>query len=109
MTVDYIAYHALTRPDAVAIIHDDRRITYADFHRDVRRFMRAAQEFDLSPGAFVAVGCEEIYAHWLLVHAFERLGMATASLARHDVAPSSAPLLSTLDKDPGTTEIPARQ
>ncbi|HLZ78147.1 MAG TPA: class I adenylate-forming enzyme family protein [Sphingomonas sp.] len=109
MTVDYIAYHALTRPDAVAIIHDDRRITYADFHRDVRRFMRAAQEFDLSPGAFVAVGCEDFYAHWLLLLAFERLGIATASLAPHDEAPSTAPLLSTMDLVLSDTEIPARQ
>ncbi len=54
MTVDFIAYHALTRPEAVAIIHDGQRITYADFHRDIRRFMKAAQELGLRPRSIAA-------------------------------------------------------
>lgn len=107
MTIEYIAYHALTRPGALAIIHDDRPVTYADLYRDVRRFMRAAQELALEPGASVAVGCQDFYAHWLLLLAFERLGIATASLAAREASPSTAPLLATMDLVLSDTEIPA--
>jgi hypothetical protein len=37
VTVDGIAYHALARPEAIAVIHDGRRVTCADFYRDIRR------------------------------------------------------------------------
>lgn len=86
MTPDYIAYHAQTRPDAVALIHDDRPITYADFHQDIRKFTRAVQELGLSGVGSVAVKCEEFYAHWLLLLAFERLGIATASVPAQEAS-----------------------
>jgi len=97
VTVDAIAYHAATRPEVIAVIHDGHCVSYADFHRDIRRFMRTAQELGVRPGGSVAVGCDDFYAHWLLLLAFERLGVATASLARTEESPSTAPLLATMD------------
>ncbi len=97
MTVDAIAYHALTRPDAVAVIDHGRRITYADFHRDIWKFIRAVQELGVRPGGSVAIGCEDLYTHWLLLLAFERLGIATASLMAGENSPSTAPLLAMMD------------
>jgi len=97
MTADCVAYHALTRPEAVAVIHDGQRITYADFDRDIRRFTRAALELAPRPGGAVAVGCEDFYTHWLLLLAFEHLGVATASLLPREDSPSTAPLLAMVD------------
>src|SRR5215467_9012337 len=107
MTVDYIAYHALTRPEAVAVIHGGHRVSYADFHRDIRRFITAARELGVGRGGAVAVGCEDFYTHWLLLLAFEHLGIATASLAPHENEPSTASLLSTVDLVLSDTEVPA--
>ena len=105
MTVDAIAYHALTRPEAVALIHDGRRFTYADFYRDIRRFLRGLREFGLSPGDSAAVGCADFYTHWLLLIAFERLGVATASLALHEDPPSASRLLASMDLVLGETGL----
>ncbi|HLJ21583.1 MAG TPA: class I adenylate-forming enzyme family protein, partial [Stellaceae bacterium] len=107
MTVDCVAYHALTRPEAVAVIHDGRRITYADFHRDIRKFTRTAGELGLGRGSAVAIGCEDFYAHWLLLLAFERLGIATASLIPRENVSSTAPLLASMDLVLSDSEIPA--
>ena len=79
MTADYVAFHASERPDAVAIIDHGREVTYAQLDRDIRAFARAVREFGLSPGNAVAVGLGNAYAHWLLLIAFERLGVTTAS------------------------------
>jgi 2,3-dihydroxybenzoate-AMP ligase len=106
MTADAVAYHALTRPEAVAVIHDGCRITYADFNGDIWKFIRGVQELGLTPGASVAVGCADFYAHWLLLLAFESLGVATASLApREDIA-SASRLLATMDLVLSDTAIP---
>jgi 2,3-dihydroxybenzoate-AMP ligase len=107
MTVDSIGYHALTRPDAVAVIHDGRRITYADFHRDIWRFVRGVAELGLAPGSSVAVGCADFYAHWLLLLAFERLGVATASLGPREDLASASQLLPGMDLVLSETEVPA--
>ncbi|HXP78147.1 MAG TPA: class I adenylate-forming enzyme family protein [Stellaceae bacterium] len=109
MTVDCIAYHALTRPEAVAVIHDGRRVTYADFHRDILRFVQAAQEFGLSPGGSVAVECSDFYSHWLLLLAFERLGIATASLAVREDFASASQLLPMMDLVLSETVMPGKR
>ena len=107
MTVDCIAYHALTRPEAVAVIHDGHGVTYADFDREIRQFTRAVRELGLKPGSAVAVGCEDFYTHWLLLLAFERMGIATASLVPREESSSTAPLLRSMDMVLSDTDIPA--
>jgi 2,3-dihydroxybenzoate-AMP ligase len=84
MTANHIAFHAADRPDAVALINNGREITYGEFSRDIRKFTRALRAFGLPPGGSVAVGCEDIYIHWLLLLAFERLGVVTASFNNGD-------------------------
>jgi acyl-coenzyme A synthetase/AMP-(fatty) acid ligase len=78
-TVDYIAYHAAERPDAVAIVDRGREITYAQFHRDLIRFVCVVGELGLERGSTVAVRWGELYPHWLLLIACEQLGMATTT------------------------------
>ena len=79
MTADYVAYHAADRPDAVAVIHDGRTISFAQFREDIRRAMRAVRELGPSRGGSIAVGADNLYLHWLLLLACEQLGIAAAS------------------------------
>lgn len=96
MTPDYVAFHAAERPDAVAIIDGDRSITYAELDRAIRSLARNLAELGLAPGSKVAVGCNDSYSHLLLLLAFERLGIATASFQPR--VPSAAPrILEQLD------------
>ncbi len=95
MTADYIAFHAAERPEAVAFIDNGRTITYAQFSRDIRQCMRALGEFGLARGRSVGIGCADIYLHWILLLAFERLGIVTASLHRQE--PEGPRLMEGLD------------
>ena len=96
MTADYIAFHATERPDAVAIVDRGREIAYAEFHRDLRRFVRAVGEFALPRGSSAAVALGEFYPHWLLLLALERLGIASASYSPNEGV-GSASLLASVD------------
>jgi len=83
---DYLAFHAAERPTGVALIVDGRPITYAQFRRDVAGISRWLRGFGLAPGSLVTVGCQDLYGHWLLLLAFERLGIVTASLSGNEEA-----------------------
>ena len=96
MTADYIAFHAAERPDAVAIVDRGREITYAQFHRDLGRFVRAVGEFGLARGSSVAVAWGDFYPHWLLQLACEHLGLAAASFVSGE-GMAGARLLETVD------------
>jgi acyl-CoA synthetase (AMP-forming)/AMP-acid ligase II len=96
LTADYIAYHATERPKAIAVVHDGRPITYAEFSRDIDKFARTLRAFDLPPGSFVAVGCDDFYVHWLLLLALEQLRIASATLQSRE-GPSALSLLASTD------------
>jgi acyl-coenzyme A synthetase/AMP-(fatty) acid ligase len=107
MTVRYIAFHATERPGALALVQDGREITFAELGRDVRRFTRALRDFGLPRGASAAIGCEDVYCHWLMRLAFERLGVATASLPGEEHL-KSQPFLDRFDLVLSPGSIPAR-
>ncbi|HVM79820.1 MAG TPA: class I adenylate-forming enzyme family protein [Stellaceae bacterium] len=96
MTADYIAFHAAERPDAVAILDRGREVTYAQFHRDLGRFVRAVSELGLPRGGSVAVAWGDFYPHWLLVIACEELGLAAATFVANERS-AGARLLETVD------------
>ena len=60
MTADYVAYHAAERPDAVAIIHDGRAVSYAELCGDIRKVARAMCALGVRPGGSVAVGTDQL-------------------------------------------------
>ncbi len=87
MTASFIAFHAAECPDALALLDNGRAVTYAEFSRDIRKFTDALREFDLPQGARIAVGCEDLYVHWLLRLACEEVRLVSASVpARQDLA-----------------------
>lgn len=95
-TIDYIRFHALHRPSSVALINHDRQITYAQFYSDLRKLIPGLREFALPAASSVAVECDDVYLHWLLLLACEALGLVSASFVGTEGAGSAA-LLAHVD------------
>lgn len=53
--VDYVAEHALQRPDRVALLHRDRRITYGELEQATARCRGALAALGVEPGDRVAL------------------------------------------------------
>jgi acyl-coenzyme A synthetase/AMP-(fatty) acid ligase len=96
MTADHVAFHAANRPDAVAIVNNGHEITYGDFSRDIQKFRRALREFELPPGAKIAIDCGDFYFNWLLRLASEELSLVTMTFSTLE-NPSSLSLLREFD------------
>ncbi|MBX3483931.1 class I adenylate-forming enzyme family protein [Phenylobacterium sp.] len=74
----YIAYHAKTRPRALALVTPRRRATYAELDADIDRFAGGLQALGIGPGrGIVAVDATSTYHHHLLILALARLGVAS--------------------------------
>ena len=78
-TADYIAYHAAINPSDLAVISNNNNFTYAEFHQHLGRLTYAVQNFELGVGDTVAIEWTSLYPHWLLLLAFETLGIVTFS------------------------------
>ena len=61
MTADHIARHAAERPDAIAVRHDARAISFAQLSADIRKMMRAVIGLGLSRGGTVRQGCRRTF------------------------------------------------
>jgi len=96
MTASFIAFHAAERPDAVALVENGRSISFAEFSRDIGKFTQALREFALPPGGKVAIGCDNLYAHWLLRLACEELHLVSASVIAQESL-SALPFLEEFD------------
>src|SRR5579885_2883407 len=64
---------------------------------DIGKFAAALGEFGLPPRSVVAVGCDDFHLHWLLLLAFERLNVATASYHSGEGAADCGQLLAGVD------------
>jgi acyl-coenzyme A synthetase/AMP-(fatty) acid ligase len=106
MSADYIAFHAIERPDAVALVDHGRTVTFAACNQDIRNLTRALGELGVPRGGSVALGCDEFYAQWLLLLALERLGIATASFGAGE-GTASASLLASVDLALSEPHFPA--
>lgn len=86
MTADYVAYHAAEHPAGLAVLHNGRALSFVELDRDVRRAAAALGALGVRPGGSVAVSTDDLYLHWLLLLACERLGIAAASVERGEVS-----------------------
>lgn len=96
-TIDYLAYHAATRPDATALVDRARPVSFAALYADARRTLGAVDALRLPRGAVVAVEWDGLARHWLMLMACEALGLATASYPPGPPAPVLAPLFERAD------------
>jgi hypothetical protein len=83
-TADFIAYHAAINPSDFAVIDNNNYFTYAEFHEHLGRLIYALQDFELEVGDTVAIEWTTLYPHWLLLLAFETLGIVTYSYMRQE-------------------------
>ncbi len=88
-----ITFHARLSPDAVAFVIPDGQVGYAAFDADIDR-IAAALAPAITPGtnALAAVRIANPYAHWLVLMALARLGIASMT-----PAPERAPTLLVTD------------
>jgi len=104
-TVAAIASHAQARPGAVALVNGGRSVSFAELHRDMGKVTAAVRELRLSPGSTVAVGCADLYVHWLLLLACECLKVVTASFDRMETPATYRELLASADLVLADTEF----
>jgi acyl-coenzyme A synthetase/AMP-(fatty) acid ligase len=105
-TADYVRFHALHRPESVALIDNGRDITYGRFYADLKKLTSALRHV-LPPAArSAAVECGQLYLHWLLLLACENLGVVTASL-QSDLMPISKATLDFVDMVICEHDVPA--
>ena len=86
MTLEYLQSHAAERPDVLAFADGTREVSFAAMLQDFAKVAAAVRLLRLAPGQSVAIGCDDPYTHWLLVLAFEHLGIASASFQRNEGA-----------------------
>jgi acyl-coenzyme A synthetase/AMP-(fatty) acid ligase len=96
-TEEYVALHAAERPSAFVMINSGRAVTYGEFAGDIGRCAAALRQFGVPSGGIAAVGCDDFYLHWVLLLAFERLNVGTASYHSGESAPGARELLSSVD------------
>jgi acyl-coenzyme A synthetase/AMP-(fatty) acid ligase len=78
-TAAYIQRHSRCRPDHVAVLNNETRISYAEFNRDLSRITHAIAGFGLARGDIAAIGHADFYVQLLLVLGCESLGIVTGS------------------------------
>ncbi len=81
-TEDYIAYHAALNPSDIALIDNDKKVTYAEFHRHLGGFIQAVGNFGMKVGDTAAIEWTSLYPQWLLLLACESHGIATYSYVK---------------------------
>ena len=76
---EWISYWAKRNPSNVAVVLPQGAIGYADFDAHINKFAARLQALGIPPGSRVAVHVADVYVHWLLLRALDRLGLASAS------------------------------
>ncbi|HVM80217.1 MAG TPA: class I adenylate-forming enzyme family protein [Stellaceae bacterium] len=96
MTVDYVDFHAAERPRATAIIVNGHAVTFAQLAADLAKFGQALRRLGVAPGSTVAVEYPDVFTHWLLLLAAERLGACSLSWLAEEVR-GPMPFLASAD------------
>lgn len=107
-TAGFLEFQAAHRPDAIALLVNGRRVTFARFHRDLQKFTVALAAIGLPRGSLVAIACDQFYIHWQLLLAWESLGVATASFGMLESPKDLSPLLGRSQLVMSTHELPER-
>ena len=71
---DLLAKHAEERPDAIAIVDGDQRISWADHHRLSQRFALHLRELGVEPGDVVALQLPNWWEYLVCYHGIQLAG-----------------------------------
>ncbi len=85
-TISCIKFHAEQNPQKLAVIDNAQEITYSTFYTDIGKMVKALRSLDLKPGDTAAVEVRTLYRHWLVLLAFETLGVITMSYTAGEAA-----------------------
>jgi 2,3-dihydroxybenzoate-AMP ligase len=96
-TTDYVRFHALHHPSSVALINRDQQITYCQFYSDLRKLISTLKRIALPAGSSIAVECDDLYLHWMILLACEATGLVSASFVATERDSSSRALLTYVD------------
>ncbi len=93
---EWIAHWAKRSPGNVAVVLPQAAINYAAFDGHINKVAARLAALAIPPGSRVAVHVADVYLHWLLVLALDRLGVVSASL---DTLTPGDPVLVALKPD----------
>jgi acyl-coenzyme A synthetase/AMP-(fatty) acid ligase len=80
IVVEQIHAHATLTPAKVAVVVDNRPITYAAFNNQIAATRRYLERYNLRAGSVGVVWAHSIYHSWLLNLALRSLGLMTISV-----------------------------
>lgn len=78
-TVDYVGFHAAAVPEKIAIVVNGESITYAALYQGIGKMVVALRRIGLHEGQTAAIETSNAYLHWLILLAFDALGIGTLS------------------------------
>jgi len=79
MTVEYLEFHSVERPHAAAVILNGAPITFAQLATDVARAAQGLRRLGVGRGTTVAIEHPDVFTHWVLLLAAERVGACSLS------------------------------
>jgi acyl-coenzyme A synthetase/AMP-(fatty) acid ligase len=80
-----LADHGRARPDAIAVVHGDLRVTYRSLAQHVVFVADDLTDRGLRPGQIAGVVASDRYLHLLILLAAQALGVTTMSLAQAEL------------------------
>ena len=98
----HIRSHARHRPNAVAFASLHGEVTYARFDTEIDRIAQAIHHAGCGEVKLAAVAVAEVYAHWLILLALGRLGIASVTVG----ALGPEPTITLLNADLLITDKP---
>jgi long-chain acyl-CoA synthetase len=103
---DWFRRHASTRPESLAVVTPETRLTYLEFYRALLAVTHRLAESGIEEGQTVAVCIHNQALHCVLLAALNRLGAATISVALSTDMPDRLRVDRLLVEQPGTGVAP---
>jgi len=110
-TVEFIAYYAIQHPNKPAIIENGTEISYGNFYKNICQMKLALDKLGLKRGELACIEATYFYQQWVIMLAFELLGVQTLSYSPDEMAELSDILkkadliICTVDNEPDSAKL----
>lgn len=88
---DWIARHAVTRPNVAAVVGPNTRLTYGEFHRAINVAARKLADMGVKRGETVALCIQTSPLQCVLIAALNRMGVVSMSITPAGKTPIKLP------------------